>query len=284
MTQRIAVPPPTLPSLRTDEPLLWFAGGEHETWRDSSYFYDSRVRDDPPHAVLQLTLGGSGYYRRGGESRTLLPAGWAFCDMIPGHFEYGWAGGTYELIFISFAGQAAVRWVEHIHAHYGPTLDLGRDESVRQTMLGLVESAHAGLLRDRYLISGQLYGLLMQVLSVLARSRIAATPLVAECLQIIQSEASSPTLNVNGLADRLNRSREHLTREFRDATGISPSTYLTQTRVRLAAGELRSTDAKLTAIAHRSGFGSAEYLCRVFRKTVGVTPVQFRDRPWLVVP
>ena len=234
--------------------------------------------------MLQLTLNGSGYYRREGEPRTVLESGRAFCDAIPGKFEYGWAGGAYELAYISFAGPAAQQWMRHIHRRYGPTLNFGHDESVAQTMLGLADARRAELLRDRYLISGQLYGLLMQVLSVLARSRIAATPLITECLRIIQAEADRPSLNVNALASRLNRSREHLTREFRDATGVTPLMYLTQTRVRMAAGELRSGTDKLTAVAHRSGFASAEYLCRVFRKTVGVTPVQFRDRPWLVAP
>jgi AraC-like DNA-binding protein len=234
--------------------------------------------------ALQLTLGGRGFYQRNGESRVELPVGWAFLVQIPGNFSYGWVEGTYDLVFVSFTGLAAMRWMEHIHGQYGPVLDLGADQSVQQTMLSLVDAYAAGRLADRYLLSGQLYGLLMQLLSVLARRRIATTPLVAECLSVIAAEADRANLNVNALARRMKRSREHLAREFRRATGMSLLTYLTQSRVRLAAAELRAGEAKLELVARRSGFRSAAYLCRVFKETVGVTPVQFRDRPWLVAP
>ena len=275
--------PHVLPAFRTQEPLLWLVGGGHHH-RKQGYYYDARRRDDPAHAALQLTLGGVGFIHRHGGPRVLLPAGRAFFEHIPGPFEYGWASGDYEFVYVSIGGPDAQRWARHVQTLHGPTLEVGADPSVAQTMLALVEASRSGVLRDRYLISGQLYGLLMQLLSVLARRRIAETPLVSACLRIIDAEVDRPDLNVNAMAARLDRSREHLTREFRDVTGVSPSMYLTQTRVRLAAAELRAGDAKLETVARRSGFGSAEYLCRVFRKTVGVTPVQFRRRPWLVAP
>ncbi|MDB5327957.1 MAG: transcriptional regulator [Phycisphaerales bacterium] len=275
---------PELPALRTDEPLLWLVGCGHEVRRGPAYYYDASQRDEPPHVVLQLTLDGAAFVRPTGQAKMLLPTGHAFFHLIPGPFEYGWASGVYEQVFISLAGAAANEWMRHVHRLHGAVLDFGADPSVAQTMLSIVEAHASGRLIDRYFISGQLYGLLMQVLSVLARRRIAATRLVTACLEIIEAEGDRPKLNVNALASRLNRSREHLTREFHDATGVSPSTYLTQTRVRLAAAELRAGEAKLETVARRSGFSSAAYLCRVFQKTVGVTPVQFRERPWLVAP
>ncbi|MGC4033810.1 MAG: AraC family transcriptional regulator [Tepidisphaeraceae bacterium] len=277
-------PTPDLPALRTDEPLLWLSACGHETWRNERYYYDARTRDDPHHAVLQLTLGGQAFVKKIGGPKVLVPEGTAFFLPIPGEFEYGWESGTLELVFVSFAGPAAVEWMQHIHRLHGEVFHFGRDSAVRQTMLNVVETQASGRPTDRYLVSGQLYGLLMQALSVLARRRIAATPLVSRCLNLIETEADRPALNVNTLADRVGRCREHLTREFVDATGVSPLAYLTQTRVRLAAAELRAGDAKLETVARRSGFSSAAYLCRVFQKVVGVTPVQFRQRPWLVVP
>lgn len=275
---------PDLPALRTDEPLLWLVGCGHEIRKGPGYYYDARRRDDPPHVVLQLTIGGSGFVQPANQSKIMLPTGRAFFRAIPGAFEYGWASGDYEQVFVSFGGTAAHEWMLHVHRLHGVILDFGMNSSIARTMLNVVEARTSGRLTDRYLISGQLYGLLMQVLSVLARQRIAATPLVTACLGIIETEGDHPKLNVNTLAERLDRSREHLTREFHDATGVSPSTYLTQTRVRLAAAELRAGEAKLETVARRSGFSSAAYLCRVFQKTVGVTPVQFRERPWLVAP
>src|SRR5690348_7994959 len=77
------------PWVRTSEPLLWFAGGGHEVRADARYFFDAARRSDRPHACLQLTLGGSGFYENR-KGRSLLPAGTAWFDVIPGPFRYGY--------------------------------------------------------------------------------------------------------------------------------------------------------------------------------------------------
>jgi len=181
-------------------------------------------------------------------------------------------------------GDVAKRWMKRLHATHGRILDFGSDRSVEGTLRSLVETARDGNLRDRYLVSGQLYGLMMQVLSVLSRSRVAAAPLAEGAIRLIHTHAPDPGFNVTALARRLDCSREHLAREFRRATGVTPLDYLTQHRVRLAGQSLRESPAKLTSVAHSAGFSSPAYLCRVFRRAVGVTPAQFRARPWLVVP
>lgn len=283
MAERIDSIPPTVHP-RTGERLLWYAGAGHELRTGPNYFFDSSQRRDPPHVVLQLTLAGAGFHQRHGQPRTLLTPNRAFLSHIPGPFSYGWHSGVYELIHVSMQGEVAVRWMKRIHALHGQVLDFGADRSIQGTLRAIVEMAREGNLRDRYLVSGQLYGLLMQVLSVLSRSRVAATPLADGAIRLIHTHAGDAGFNVTALAKRLDCSREHLAREFRRATTVSPLDYLTQHRVRLAGQALRESSAKLTAVAHASGFSSPAYLCRVFRQTVGVTPAQFRARPWLVAP
>lgn len=280
--------------VRTVEPLIWYSGSGHEVRTGPHYYYDASTRGDLHHVVFQYTLAGCGFYRRRGGPRVLLTPGRAFIDSIPGPFEYGWAGdtpgadGVYEQLFVSLQGDTAVDWMKRITATHGHVLDFRDDPSVGETLRALVESLRTptpAVLRDRYVVSGQLYGLLMQVLSVLGRSRVDAAPLVTHAFRLVDAHAHESAFNVARLARSLDCSREHLAREFRRATGVSPLDHLTRRRIRLAATELRSgTAAKLDLVARRAGFASAGYLCRVFRRHVGVTPAQFRERPWLVVP
>jgi AraC-like DNA-binding protein len=293
---------------RTGEPLLWYAGAGHELRTGPHYYHDASTRGDASHVNLQLTLRGCGFYRRkGGDSRsgdasqprTLLTPNRAFIDFIPSPFEYGWAGeapganGIYEQVFVSMQGEVVRQITQHIHRAHGPVLDFGSDQSVAETMLAFVEYVRHADPRhaspksagpNRYLVSGQLFGLLMQVLAVLSRSRELSAPLVSQAVRLIEANAHDPRYSIARLARTLDCSREHLAREFRRATGVSPLDYLTRRRVRLVAGELRSDRHKLDSIAPRCGFSSAAYLCRVFRKVAGVTPQQYRARPWLVLP
>lgn len=274
---------------RTPEPLLWFVGAGHEVRTGPHYYYDCSARRDFPHVVLQLTLAGHGFHQPRNGPRRELPAGWAFFDGIPGDFEYGWAGqrpgDSYELAFVSMQGEPAYECMRRVHTVYGPAFDLGVGaQALGETLLGLLDAARAGTLRDRYAVSGLLYGLMMQLLGTLSRSRLAASPLVERAIDLVSAHAADPSFNITRLARSLDCSREHLAREFRRATGLSPLDHLAQHRVRLAAAELRSGPAKLSLVARRSGFASAAYFCRAFKRSVGLSPGQFRDRPWLVVP
>lgn len=271
--------------LRTDEPLLWLDGAGHETRGDRSYFHDSRQRPDSPHVVLQLTLAGEGFFADA-RGRTLLPAGKAWLGVIPGDFDYGYSASprAYELVFVSLRGEASFQWSRRIVEQFGNVLDVGRHGETAAHMLAIAHGLENRSLPDRYLMSARLYELLMTLLSALNRSRVNTVPRIAEALGLVHARAADRSFGVAALAAALDVSREHLTRQFRAAMGVSPSDYLMQHRLRLAVRTMRSGSDKLESIARRSGFSGANYFCRVFRLHMGLTPAEYRSRPWMAEP
>lgn len=280
--------PPTDPWVRTSEPLFWMLGAGHEQITPSrGYFYDARKRTDTPHYVLQLTLAGAGFFEKN-RRRHLVEPGTAFLHEIPGDFTYGYPperNDTYDQVFVSMSGPVASRWCERIIAAHGHVLRFPAHAAgtVSAIMLDLVRrrAGDQQELRDRYLVSAQLDLLVMTVMSVLSHERLAVRPLVAQAVELIQHNAANPKFDVAAMAMALGCTREHLARSFRAATGVSPSDYLIQHRLRLATAALRERNEKIDAVARRSGFAGANYFCRIFRRHIGVTPGQFRQRPWL---
>jgi AraC-like DNA-binding protein len=274
------------PWLRTDEPLLWMGGAGQETRSASSYYFDASTRDDRPHVVLQYTLRGQGFYHRDGR-RSILPPGWMWVDAIPGDFEYGYHPASplpYELVFVSLIGPDAMAWHRRLTESFGHVLNVGLDSTVGSQLLAIAHARDSGRMPDRYVQSGMLYQVLMTIFSTLNRTRLTTSPRVMQAMQLISQYAADPDFGVNALADRMECSREHLARLFQSATGVSPSDYLLQHRLRRVAQELRSGDQKLETIARRCGFSSANYLVRAFRQRVGTTPARFRRMPWLSGP
>jgi AraC-like DNA-binding protein len=268
---------------RTGEPLIWPAGAGVEVRRDPSYWFDCARRTEPPHLVLQLTLSGAGFYRRG-RAGTLLTPGMAFLDLIPGPFQYGLppdGRGAYELVFIGFRGAAADAWHRRIVRSFGNILNVGLEGQTVSLMLALARGRRENA--DRYLMSAKLYQLLMTLLSELSHRRAADTRMDHAVHRIVAA-AHDPAFTITALARELDCSREHFSRRFRAATGVGPRDYLMQHRLRLAARMLREGNEKLEKIARASGLGSANYFCRLFRRRVGVTPAQFRAQPWLAGP
>ena len=72
------------------------------------------------------------------------------------------------------------------------------------------------------------------------------------------------------------RCHEHVTRQFTQHVGMSPTRYLSNLRVDRAADLLATTNYKLLDICHAVGFENEGYFYRSFRTRKGVTPLNFR--------
>ncbi len=270
--------------VRTSEPLFWLAGYGHEVRHEASYAYDCRRRQDRPHVCLQYTLAGTSFYRDK-SGRSLLPAGSAFFRQIPGPFEYGLAKESacpLELVFVSLAGDLAMQWYHRLTRRFGHVLRFDPRSGIGPMLLDLIQVPKK--LTDRYLLSSQIYHLLMTLYSLQNRSRLQTHPRTAHAIELINMHAHEPGFNVLRLAEKLDCSREYFSRGFRETMGVSPGDYLMQHRLKLAARQMRQTDDKLDTVARDTGFSGANYLCRVFRSRVGVTCATFRKQPWIAGP
>lgn len=68
----------------------------------------------------------------------------------------------------------------------------------------------------------------------------------------------------------------HLTRVFKDQTGLTVGDYVRRLRLRWAADQLRSTDQEIGRIALRAGFADQSHFTRTFRVHMGSTPARYR--------
>lgn len=68
----------------------------------------------------------------------------------------------------------------------------------------------------------------------------------------------------------------HFAREFKQSTGVTPHHYVVHKRVERARKMLAGTDFSLSEIAFAAGFSDQSHLTRHFRRTVGMTPREFR--------
>lgn len=73
-------------------------------------------------------------------------------------------------------------------------------------------------------------------------------------------------------------SPNHLSRKFRQATGIGTHEYLVQVRLQHAAFALASTEDSVTRIALSCGFSDSNYFKDVFKKYFGLTPRDYRKK------
>lgn len=82
--------------------------------------------------------------------------------------------------------------------------------------------------------------------------------------------------SLSELADAVHLSPSQLGRVFVDAYGKSPIAFLTMLRAERMADLLRATDTPIGIIAYEVGWSDADFAARQFRRSIGVTPSQYR--------
>jgi transcriptional regulator GlxA family with amidase domain len=85
-------------------------------------------------------------------------------------------------------------------------------------------------------------------------------------------------LTVTSLAESLHIGDRQLTRVFKTELGTTPAAYIERARVEAAKNRLETSDDTLARVASVCGFGTVDTLNRSFRRGVGITPGEYRQR------
>ncbi len=88
----------------------------------------------------------------------------------------------------------------------------------------------------------------------------------------------SRVLSLDELADAVNLSPSRLSHVFKAETGLSPAQYWKTRRLRQAAKLLAHTFLRVQEITQAVGIHDESHFHRDFKKTYGLTPLQFRAR------
>jgi AraC family transcriptional activator of pobA len=103
----------------------------------------------------------------------------------------------------------------------------------------------------------------------------ASGGLVAEALAWLEAHALQPITPAD-VARALRRSPTHLTTALREQTGQTVGQWIVALRMAEARRRLRETDERVDVIGERVGYLDPSHFSRVFRRTHGCSPTQWR--------
>jgi len=99
---------------------------------------------------------------------------------------------------------------------------------------------------------------------------------IIEAQQWLQ-EHLGDSVSMAALASRLRLPTRTLNRRFRQATGLSPQSYLQRLRINHAKELLRHSNLGIAEIAWQLGLQDASYFSQLFRRHSGVSPLRYRE-------
>lgn len=102
-------------------------------------------------------------------------------------------------------------------------------------------------------------------------------PKVYRTLRLITHQLEDPGLNTRVIAAQVGCSPAYLSALFHRETGETLVRHIHQERLRKARYLLSHSEMSIKEVAVTCGFGSADYFGRLFRRSTGMTPRQFRE-------
>jgi len=87
-------------------------------------------------------------------------------------------------------------------------------------------------------------------------------------------------LTLSFLADKVGYAESYLARKFKAEIGIPINAYVRKARIHQAKAWLTLTALSIQEIADRLHFCSGSYFAEAFRKETGVSPADFREKPY----
>lgn len=108
------------------------------------------------------------------------------------------------------------------------------------------------------------------------RALLETPQLVRDVKHYIEENFSMEAFSLTDAADYTHVSPQHLSRVFRQSTGITFMDYITRVRIRKAIELLADEDLKMYEIAERVGYSSQHYFSSAFKKVLGVSPMEYK--------
>ena len=85
-------------------------------------------------------------------------------------------------------------------------------------------------------------------------------------------------LNMAALSAASGMSESHILRVYKQFMGCSPFQYISRLRLEAATDALIQTDKSITGIALDLGFNDSNYFTRLFKKHLGLSPREYRNK------
>ena len=96
-------------------------------------------------------------------------------------------------------------------------------------------------------------------------------------IAFIQFNYKEP-IKLEEIAEAGNVSRSQCCKIFKEIINRSPNDYLVEYRIDKSIDLIMKTDMKMTEIAYECGFNGSSYFAETFKKIVGVSPREYKNK------
>jgi len=236
------------------------------------YFYapfkQTSLRKD--YGIVYI-VSGELFFEQG-KVKTLLNSG-EFIIFPPHKYlnRFGTDQAFVNYYWLNFTGSEVESLINRTGLSFETPYSLGNDPEIESEFEKIFNEF---IINDDYFLC-RCEAELALLLSSVARKSKGSTKKLLKSVEYLHKNYDKE-ITVEFLADTENLSPSHYFKIFKRNTGLSPFEYLTQLRISSACFHLRNDNYSIAQISRLVGYEDAGYFSRIFKKKMGLTPMQYR--------
>lgn len=189
--------------------------------------------------------------------------------------EYFSASPEIRFRWFHIVGACSFSYVAHIIDSHGFVMQTAKNADIERFCAQIVTDAKQDA--NIYRVSTHVEQLLAGLASLAVEKRPdTMEQAMIDSAQYIEAHYAEKETKIPALASRAALSTCYYLRKFKEYHGVTPHQYLQSVRLRAAKEQLTVTSHSMEQIAEDCGFCSTSHFIQAFRKSTGLTPLQFR--------
>jgi AraC-like DNA-binding protein len=251
------------------------------SYRPTRYLFSPHKGRILNEYCLVYITGGKGVFRSRHHAETKVKEGTMFM-LFPNEWhtyspdpEIGW-----NEFWIGFEGATIDNRIKKNFFNVRePLFNIG----VKEDIIALYQSAISAAQNQIFGYQQLLAGIVNHMLSIIYSrnrqndfERIHINTCIDKAKAIMR-ENLNHDISMEKIAGKINMNYTLFRRHFREYTGFTPVHYMQELRLRKSKELLVNTCMTSQEIAFDAGFDNVSYFCTLFKRTQGITPLQYRN-------
>ncbi|MFI4912808.1 MAG: AraC family transcriptional regulator [Sedimentisphaeraceae bacterium JB056] len=253
---------------------------EREVQDNPSYVRVGKNCNVENRCTMTYTISGKGQFQDSSGQYTINPGDvFLRIDNDPSmFFSYPKDGKEkWDFIWFNYCGESAAQYTKDIISRNGPLYQLDSQSPIIQKLSSY--QSYSGMSCN--ITPGEGSMLVIEALAALNQSHnedfnsSSQNRLILKAQKFISNNISH-NISVAEIAAAISISREHLSRIFAENLHITPYEYLVKQKMTFACQMLNNSTLSNKEISSRLGYNDQAQFSRIFKKTLNMTPTEFR--------
>ena len=212
-----------------------------------------------------------------GETLTAPPGSIVLLNCRRPHRYYS-RSDSLRLRWFHFVGNSSEAYTDLIVGTHSVVLPVAQNAEIEACCRTIMMAVHQNQ-PNPHALSVTIHKLLVLLVLLLGEpEKGEIEQAIQDSADYIETHYADKALSIDFLAQKSALSKCYYLRKFKEYQSMTPHQFLQAARLRAAKQQLTTTSRSMEEIAERCGFCNTSHFIMTFRKSAGLTPLQFRTR------